>query len=113
MQTLTDASCHQQAVRYAASLWLTQALEGRGDPAEVSFTSLIGQLPQEVNGSPVYVVYVQGTAESCFGESYPTEATVTVSLTENGEPNVRPATDREVEQAEQHCRSESGGDYGC
>ena len=113
MQTLTGNMAHQQAVRYTASLWHTRAVAGRGDPAEVSSSTLIGWFPQEGNGSLVYVMYVQGTAQDCFGENYSIEQTVTVRLAENGQPIGRRALDQECWQAVQHSRGEMCVEYGC
>lgn len=106
MQKLTGSQAHNLAVRWTASLW-------QDERAEVSFSVLLGQLPQEINGSPVYVVYVQGTVESCVAESYPIDRVVSVRLSENGLPIVRRARDQDVEQAEQYSRGQAGVEYGC
>ena len=113
MQTLTGNMAHQQAVRYTASLWQTRAFAGKGDPAEVSSSVLIGWLEHLENGSPVYVMSVQGTAQDCFGENYSIDQTVTVRLSEQGEPIGRSAVDQEYWQALQHSHGEMCVEYGC
>ena len=106
MRTLTENQVHSLAVHWTASIW-------QNERAEVAFSALLGQLPREQNGSPVYVVYVQGTAQDRFGEHYPLDQTVTIRLSEKGLPIGRPALDREVWQAERYSRGLAGVECGC
>lgn len=96
----------------AGFIWADLAEEHGHDPAEADSAFVIGTLPQEVNGSPVYVVHVDGTADSGFGYSYHTELDLKVSLKEDGEPLVDEASKQDIEEAEQHTRDEACKEYG-
>jgi hypothetical protein len=115
---LDSQIAHRQAGLVAAFKWQDEAAEGHLDAkvVEVDTTSVVGTLPQEVNGAPVYLVHVQGTATSAHGYSYPIERTLKVSwkLTdedEDGEPLVEEATDEDEEACEHYCREKACQEY--
>jgi hypothetical protein len=101
----------------ASFLWQDEEEEENGDPTSVDYAEIIGTLPEEVNGSPVYIVHVEGTANSGFGYHYPVECDVKVYLRageteEESKPVVAEATEEEVEEAEQHVRDQACQEYG-
>jgi hypothetical protein len=99
-------------------MWQDEADEGHLDAkaVEVDYTTVLGTLPDEVNGAPAYLVHVQGTAISTFGYSYPIERTLKVYLRpgeedEDGEPIVADATEEEEKACEQHGRDLACKEY--
>lgn len=109
---LDRTRAHREAAMSTGFMWQDQAAAGETDGVgHVQATTIIGTLPQEVHGSPVYVLEVHGMATSCFGYSYKMEETVTVRLhvakeTSSDEGELRPitaeATEEEIAQAQQH-----------
>jgi hypothetical protein len=103
MKKLDAKTAHRHAGLCATFMWQDETAEGRLDGyAEVDHTSIIGTLPADKNGSPVFIVHVDGTATSTFGYSYEVEMDVKVEMKENGEPLVSEATEQEIKEAEQH-----------
>ncbi len=116
-QKLDSREAHRSAGLIVGFMWQDEAAEGHMDGVGVvDYTTVIGTLPEEVNGAPVYLVHVQGTAQSTFGYSYPVERTVKVYLrtgedAEDSEPIVAEATDEEIAQCEQHGRDLACKEY--
>ncbi len=117
-QKLDSRVAHRQAGLVAGFLWQDQAAEGDLDAkaVEVDYTTVLGTLPEPVNGAPAYLVHVQGTATSTFGYSYPIELTLKVSLRpsedeDGGEPIVAEATEEEEAACEQHGRDLACKEY--
>jgi len=111
MTSLDTTSALRQAGLVASFLWQDDAAEGHSDSTAVESAFIIGTLPEEVHGSLVYVIHVNGTSESGFGYSYHNERTLTVRLQNNGEPLTQDATDEEIAQAEQHTKDEACKEY--
>lgn len=82
---------HQQAGMVADFQW-----QDEGTPATVDYTKVLGKL---ADGG--YVVYVEATAESGFGYSYPVETHLVVRMGENGNPVIDNATDEQIKQVEE------------
>jgi hypothetical protein len=115
MKTLDSTTALRHAGLCAGFLWQDEEEKG-GDPTSVDYAEIIGTLPQEVNGAPVYIIHVNGTANSGFGYSYPVECDVKVYLRdgeteEDRVPVVAEATEEEVAQAEQHVRDLACQEY--
>lgn len=109
---------HRHAGLCASFMWQDEAAIGHLDAESVGtdHTTVLGTLPDEVNGAPVYLVHVQGTAISCFGYSYPVERTLKVYLNdaeneEDREPIVGEATAEEEKACEQHERDLACKEY--
>ncbi|EFH82701.1 hypothetical protein [Ktedonobacter racemifer] len=118
-QKIDSTIAHRQAGMIAAFMWQDEANEGNLDAKEVGvdYTFIVGTLPDEVNGSPVYLVHVQGTATSTFGYSYPIEKTLKVYIPdreddEDREPVAVEATEEEENACEQHGRALACKEYG-
>jgi hypothetical protein len=117
MATLDSREAHRHAGITTNFKWQDDAEEGYSDGVgQVDTTTIIGTLPEEVHGAPVYVIHVDGTAVSTFGYSYQMEETITVRLTLKDDdeyvPISAPATDEEIAQAKQHVRDEACKEYG-
>jgi hypothetical protein len=109
---LDSHEAHRRAALHANFTWQDDYAEGHSDGCgEVTDTALIGTLPEEENGSPVFIVGVAGIATSTFGYSYSLEMKVSVRLRENGEPVTGEATDEEVEAAAAHTIQEYEQEY--
>jgi hypothetical protein len=115
---LTERDAHRQAGLVAAFMWQDEASEGHLDAKEVGvdYTTVLGTLPEEVNGSPVFLVHVQGTATSVFDYSYPVERTLKIFMQdaeheEDRQPMTEIATDEEIEACEQHNRAKACKEY--
>ncbi|GCE49266.1 hypothetical protein EI42_05744 [Thermosporothrix hazakensis] len=107
MPTLDRDTVHRYAGLYCTFTWQDRG----GDSAYVTATTIVGTLPEKVNGAPVYAVQVDGIAHSCFGYAYPMKETVKVYLQENGEPETDDATQEEVALAIQHEREKACQEY--
>jgi hypothetical protein len=109
---LTERDAHRHAGLVSNFMWQDEWMEGKGDGCgEVTETAIVRSLPEEENGSPVFIVWVGGIATSGFGYSYEVERTVSVRLREDGEPLVIVATKQEIEQAEEHTMREYEQEY--
>lgn len=104
----------QEAMRNAGMccnfMWQDECAKGYCEPSEVDYTSVLGTLPKEVNGSPVFLVLCEGTSYSAFGYNYPVNETLTVRL-DNGTPVVARATEAEIHLMELHNRDLACEEY--
>jgi hypothetical protein len=115
---LDSREAHRQAGICALFQWQDRAAEGYLDAKSVSLdtTDVLGTLPEPLNGAPVYVVQVEGTATSVHGYSYPLKETLKVYLKsaeedEADKPVVDDASDEEVAACEQHNRDMACKEY--
>jgi hypothetical protein len=99
-------------------MWQDDAVQGYLDAKAVGvdYTTILGVLPEEMNGALVYMVEVEGTAVSCFGYSYPVKRTVTVHLDdaeheEDRKTVVDDATDEEIAQLQAYTRALACKEY--
>jgi len=112
MKKLTSRAAHHHAWLCANFMWQDDYAEGKTDGCgEVVSTATVGTLPEEQNGSPVFIIHVNGVVESDFGYSYEVERTIKVYQSAEGEPVVGEATEEEIEAAEQHTLKEAEEEY--
>lgn len=113
MKKLTATEAHRSAGIIGLFMWQDEIAETKGDPkyVEIEYTSLVGTLPEKVNGSKVYIMLVRATATSHFGYQYPVDRTLKIALQENGEPIVDDATEEEIASAKEHNKAVACRDY--
>jgi hypothetical protein len=108
----------RQAGLVGLFMWQDEAAAGDLDAKTVGvdYATVLGTLPEKVNGAPVYLVHVQGTATSTFGYSYPIERTLKIYLRPSdedggGEPLAEEATEEDEAACEQHGRDLACKEY--
>jgi hypothetical protein len=85
-------------VHRAAGLGATFQWQDEGESVAVDYTTILGTLPHKEGEEPIYVVHVQGTADSGHGYSYPIQRYVTVTRKPDGQEVIDEATDAQVQK---------------
>lgn len=111
MRKFTQREALRHAGLISRFLWEDEYDEGFCEPTSPDSASVIGQLPEQINGSPVYIVHVDGTSYSGFGYSYPAERDLKIWLKEDGEPISSEATDEDIEAANAYTKVVACKDY--
>lgn len=83
---------HQHAGMAAVFQW-----EDEGTPVSLDCTTVLGKLPN----TETYVVYVEATADSGFGYSYPIDTHLTVTMRDDGTPVIGDVTDEQIKAMEE------------